>query len=556
MEAGGDRGLSLQYSSSGRNGTATVTAWLDGKAIHVDKLDLHKLKDRKRFAAELCDRLPGANRAEVDRGLTEAAAELTETATAELPTDAGELPEVDAARIVRAERFITPEVSGLAVPTMVSLGDRTEGRWLLYLRWSDRRRERRTIPQTIELPSGSRLWVHPIPPEPALHSRTGWSGEGRKRWLAGKASPAPADIFQRLYDQVAYFLDPPAAEASGVTSTLALWSLLTYCYPAWPAVPYLYIGGPQGSGKTRTFEVLSRLVFRPLTTSSLTAASLFRTLDANGGTLLLDEAERLRDARRPEMGELLAALLAGYKRGGVATRAEPLGERGYRVVNFNVYGPKALACIAGLPAALASRCIPITMFRAAPGSEKPRRWIDANPAGWESLRDDQHALALEHGATWLELPERHGVCPPMSGRDYELWQPLLALAAWLESEGARGLLAMMQTHALRSIDAAKDDQVAEADEILLRMLAEARAREEQPQAKDLLAVAQDVDLNMFKNWTAKGVANALRRYNVRTMITAGRRVYRTPLVELRRIGQRYGLALGSEVGPDGGGQVE
>ena len=36
------------------------------------------------------------------------------------------------------------------------------------------------------------------------------------------------------------------------------------------------------------------------------------------------------------------------------------------MICFDVYGPKALACIAGLPPALASRCIPVTMFSRGP----------------------------------------------------------------------------------------------------------------------------------------------------------------------------------------------
>ncbi len=71
-----------------------------------------------------------------------------------------------------------------------------------------------------------------------------------------------------------------------------------------------------------------------------------------------------------------------------------------------MYGPKALACIAGLPPALASRCIPVMMFRAGPDFPKPKRRIDADPQVWQGLRDDLHALALEHGATWLALSQR------------------------------------------------------------------------------------------------------------------------------------------------------
>ena len=104
--------------------------------------------------------------------------------------------------------------------------------------------------------------------------------------------------------------------------------MLTYCYQAWDAVPYLNIGGPLGSGKSRLFEILGRLVFRPLASSNMTAAALFRTLHAQGGTLLLDEAERLKQANCPDVADLLSMLLAGYKRGGQASRLEALGDTG------------------------------------------------------------------------------------------------------------------------------------------------------------------------------------------------------------------------------------
>jgi hypothetical protein len=204
-----------------------------------------------------------------------------------------------------------------------------------------------------------------------------------------------------------------------------------------------------------------------------------------------------------------------------------------------------MACIAGLPAALASRAITITMFRAASGSEKPRRRIDEDAVGWRQLRDDLHALALEHGTTWLGLPKRVEVCPTMSGRDFELWQPLLAVAAWLESHGAIGLLKLMQDHALTTIDAAKDDQVGDADEILLRILAEKRLNCETPQPKEILTAAQEAEPTLFRQWSAKGVSNALRRYGIRTVAVHGRKLYsRMTLEELHHIAATYGVDLG------------
>lgn len=520
-----------------------MTAKIGDDVIACESFNLTKGAERAAFAAGICSKRPGIDQATLEAELLKLAADLTGKGDrAEAAPSA--LPEVDTSRIVRPERFITPDVSGLAMPMMTSLGDKMIGRWLMYLRWAEGKRERRPLGPTIDVADGARLFVYPEASEPTPSMKPGWSASARRRWLDGEPAPNPTEVFRQVCERFAYFLDLPVPEGPGVTATLACWVMMTYSYSVWPAVPYLFVGGALGSGKSRTFEVLNRLAFRPLNSSSMTAPALFRTLHANGGTLLLDEAERLRDTKSPEVGELLSMLLAGYKRGGTATRLEPVGDS-FRTVNFDVFGPKALACIAGLPPALASRCIPIIMFRAAPGSEKPRRRIDADAAGWQRLRDALHAMALEHGATWLELPARVDVCPEMTGRDYELWQPLLAIASWLEENGAKGLLRLMQEHALATIDAGKDDQVADADEVLLRLLVERRMALESPQPRELLEAAQAAEPNVFRSWSAKGVANALKRYGVTTAVLHGRRVYsRVTLSDLKRIEITYGLTLG------------
>ena len=370
--------LQIECSPSGRNGTVTITAKIGGQVLAVEKLDVTKGKARSAFVAMICSGRPEINAQAVEAELLRNAADLAAKPD-DKPIDLAGLPEIDTSCIARPERFITPEVSGLSVPTMVETRDGPAGRWLLFLRWADGRRECMPLPPFIELPDDRRLWLHPAPAEPSPNTPSGWTRPGREAWLQGADPPDPADVFQRVCKRIAHFIDLPKTDAPGITATLALWSMMTYGYHAWDAVPYLYIGGPLGSGKSRVFEVLSKLVFRPLGSSNMTAAALFRTLHANGGTLLLDEAERLKQTQAPEVQELLTMLLAGYKRGGQATRLEPIGDT-FRPVSFDVFGPKALACIAGLPPALSSRAIGVTMFRAAPGSDKPRRRVNGDPA--------------------------------------------------------------------------------------------------------------------------------------------------------------------------------
>lgn len=542
MQAKTSSALDLQAVPE-KGGRFTITARCDGESL-TDRLTITSARSRAAFIKRLRERWPDLDGAEAERLLEREARTYTE-ARAQGPGVEAD-GELDPAMVFRPERFITPDVNGLAFPVIGESGGRPVGRWTLILQWADGHRGRMGLEARLALPDERALWLSPMPAEPSAaqaRALAGWTARSRRDWLDGASAPNPADVFRRVCEQIAAFLDFPKDVAAGTTATLALWTVLTYLYPVFDAVPYLYVGGPLASGKSRVFEVLARLVFRPLSSSSLTGPALFRTLHDRGGTLLLDEAERLRHPG-PEQNDLLAMLLAGYKRDGQAIRLEPVGET-FRPVSFDVYGPKALACIKGLPPALASRCITLWMFRAAKDCPKPRRRIDGEPGTWRRLRDDLHALALSNGPAWLALPGRADVCPAMTGRAYQLWQPLLALAAYLEDQGAEGLLGLMQTHALDTIGQGQEDATPDVDETLLRLLADALREGEQPTAGDVLAKAQEADERGFRNWSARAVAEHLRRYGLTTHKIRGRKVYgQDEAGRLRKVQDSYFVDLG------------
>jgi len=429
-EAQEPEGLDLRADPTGRGTAATVTARLggpDGEVVACERLDLARGKERQKFISTLRDRLgEDADRlldAEmVEQQLAEAAADL---AAPPPPPAVAEAVELGDGRVVRPERFILPDVSGLAVPRRIVRGGEPVSEWMLYLRWQDGRREAMPLPEVLSV-GGERVFIAPRPPEPPPSMPPGWSAASREAWLAGSTSMPPDEACRLLLESFGKYLDLPSETAAGTVAMLSCWSLLSYMFPVFDAVPYLAVGGPAGSGKSRVFELLGQTVLRPLLTSNLSNPALFRSLHSFGGVALLDEAERLKDNRSPEVADLLSSLYAGYKRGGCATRCEGAGDGKFTLRHFSVFGPKALASINEMPSTLATRCLAVQMFRSPPGSRKPRLRVEADAERWQGLRDALHTLAMEHGSEWLDLPARQDVVPEMSGRNFELWQPRVA----------------------------------------------------------------------------------------------------------------------------------
>jgi putative DNA primase/helicase len=139
------------------------------------------------------------------------------------------------------------------------------------------------------------------------------------------------------------------------TDTAALWAVHTYLVDCFGISPRLAITSPEkGCGKTTALDVLSRLILRPLPTANASAAAIFRVVELQRPTLLIDEA----DTFLPENEELRGILNSG--RGGSVIRT--VGED-FEPRSFSTYSACAIALIGRLPATLADRSVPIELRR-------------------------------------------------------------------------------------------------------------------------------------------------------------------------------------------------
>jgi hypothetical protein len=139
---------------------------------------------------------------------------------------------------------------------------------------------------------------------------------------------------------------------------VALWILHTHALNAAQITPRLAILSPEKRcGKTTMLKMLSRLVRRPLPTTNVTAAALFRTIEKFQPTLLVDEADTFLSERE----ELRGILNTGHDRLGaevircVGDDAEPR--------RFATWAPVALAAIGKIHDTLSDRSVVIGMKR-------------------------------------------------------------------------------------------------------------------------------------------------------------------------------------------------
>lgn len=217
-------------------------------------------------------------------------------------------------------------------------------------------------------------------------------------------------------------------------SVIALWSVGTYLFPAFPAYPYLQLTGEKGSGKSKVQDILNCVAFNALLVVDPTPAVIYRLIHCLKPTLLIDEVEGLND----EYANTIRAILnAGYKPGSHVPRCG--GESNDELKFFDVYGPKCLSGIKGLGDTTEDRCITVVMSK--PPQEDTRQNQAVNPldTDWATIRNGFYQLPLTQADSILTSLDTERLPGWLRARDRELWSPLLSLASFADGESGLGL---------------------------------------------------------------------------------------------------------------------
>jgi putative DNA primase/helicase len=200
----------------------------------------------------------------------------------------------------------------------------------------------------------------------------------------------------------------------------ALWIVFSWCIDVMQVAPIACITAPEKRcGKTQLLNLIGMLCKKPLPASNITAAALFRSIEAFEPTLLIDEA----DAFLGQNEELRGIINSGHSRQS-AFVIRTVGDN-FDPTRFSTWGAKAISGIGQLSDTLKDRSILLVLRRKQP-NEKRDRLRHADMQQFEQVKSklarwvDDNLASLKFARPLL--PEA------LNDRAQDNWEGLLAIA--------------------------------------------------------------------------------------------------------------------------------
>jgi hypothetical protein len=300
---------------------------------------------------------------------------------------------------------------------------------------------------------------------------------------------------------------------NGAADVLALWTEHTYAVDAAQITPRLAIVSPQPRcGKTTLMALLGMGVCRPLQSSNISTAGLFRAIEQWQPTLLIDEGDTfLKDNE-----EFRGVLNAGHFRpNAYVVRAVPSGDS-WVAQKFGIWGPVAIALIGRLPSTLGDRSITIRLRRKTPLEQVQRLRLD-KPGNVEELRQRCRRWAQDHLSALTACDP--SVPEMVNDRAADNWRCLCSIA---EVAGGEWPERVQKAMKLLAIDDTDDDAVSA---MLLADIREifAEKRVEKISSDELTTALHGLEERPWSEWgrqgkpiTTRQLAGLLRPFDIRS----------------------------------------
>ena len=316
-------------------------------------------------------------------------------------------------------------------------------------------------------------------------------------------------LFSGLYDEFSRFL----ALGEGGPALLAGWTIFSHVASEFEVMPYLHVTSPTpGAGKSTVADVLYHLVRRPARAESMTNAFIYRLIEAEGPTLLLDEV----DTQIKGNERLRGVLNSGFHRDGKVGLVE--GDDHKQKV-FRTGCPKVLIGIGNLPATVADRSLRIEMKMAT--REEARRlenFGSAEKRGLLAWKRQIIRFASDHAG---EFERAEAKCEGLYNRALDRWRPLLSIGEVIGPEVAE---LMRATATAAESSPSKNDDASHKTELLgdARRIMDGEPGREAWPAGELLESLLKLEEGLWSDWnrgrglSARGLAQILKGFGIRS----------------------------------------
>ena len=229
----------------------------------------------------------------------------------------------------------------------------------------------------------------------------------------------PVDGAQLLDDMAAAIKRHVIAEDETLRMA-AVWCAFTWFLDVVTVSPIANITAPEmRCGKSVLLSAISKLSYKPISASSISAAALYRSVELWGPTLLIDEA----DSFLKDNEDLRGIINSGFDKASAGVVKCDGDDNEPRL--FSTWCAKVLCGIGAIAATMQDRSIPLVLRRKLP-HESTENIRHADPALFDDLRrklsrwadDNREAIGSARPAIIKGLNDRANDC----------MEPLLAIA--------------------------------------------------------------------------------------------------------------------------------
>lgn len=274
-------------------------------------------------------------------------------------------------------------------------------------------------------------------------------GNSIEAWRTKKEDVDPVKTFREIRNILSTYLWFKDEVREQYFDLLTCWVFMTYWYPMFDSVGYLFLHASPRSGKTTTMSILAHLAYEAELMGDVSGSSLFRKIEGSRGAMLLDEMEKLASEDFARSGDAInQVLLTGYKSTGNTQRTDldTKTETTTGVQTYSTYGPKIIANTQGIKVqTIRDRSIELELLRSDHRLPQFNERKHEKAGTFKFLRNDLYCIALKYVDEIADIYEdtlearydKSFEDLGLFGRDYEVWSGIWTVAMWLDEKGAR-----------------------------------------------------------------------------------------------------------------------